>query len=86
LRRPADGHYQSVAMAKGTTSARRRLFFLVTVGIASVLYGLGYVVARRAHLLVHEESCVTGHGTGLVVDEHGIRRGDPGIPMLWSRT
>ncbi len=72
-------------MAKGTPRPRRRLIILVAVGMVSIAYGAAYLAARRARLLIHAETCLTGHGAGLVVDEHNLRRGDPGIPIFWNR-
>jgi hypothetical protein len=63
--------------------ALRRLVLALVLGPLLVLYGLAYRGARRAHLLVHHQTC-TGGPSGSVVDTHRVASGDPGIPIFWS--
>jgi len=61
----------------GTTrSPRRRRGALLGIVTAVLVYGAGYVAARRAHLLVHYRSCPPPY-------DDRVDLPDPGIPMRW---
>jgi hypothetical protein len=61
----------------GTTrSSRRRRAALLGIVSAVLVYGVSYVAARRAHLLVHYRSCPPPY-------DDRVDLPDPGIPMRW---